>query len=98
MNQKTSKKLFQNKKGISKRKNKQNRERKLSTLWFFISKHKLYFAFIVLIALAAGMADALTIAVIYPIISNVLSSTVQMPSNTILNIIDPFVNILPIQD
>lgn len=99
MNQKTiMKKPFQNKKGIWKRKNKQNRERNLSTLWFFIKKHKLYFTFIVFLALLAGMADALTIAVIYPIISNVLASTAEMPSNTILNIIDPFVNLLPIQD
>ncbi len=98
MTQKTIKKPWKNKKNNSKQNNKQNNQQKLSTLWFFIRKHKLYFCFIVCIALVAGMADALTIAVVYPIISNVLSSTVQMPSNTILNIIDPFVNILPIQD
>ena len=71
---------------------------KLYFIWFFVREHKLFFLFLVSLALLVGISEALTIVVIYPIASNVLSQTIQIPSNPVLSFIDPIVNIIPVRD
>lgn len=72
--------------------------KQLYTIWFFIKDRKLFFFFILALALLVGIAEALTIVVIYPIISNILAQTIEIPSNPALDFINPIVNILPVED
>jgi len=69
---------------------------KLSTIWFFISHHRLEFMIIVSFGLFASMLESLNVALMYPMINNALD--LQTGSNPIFTILDPFIRLIPVND
>ena len=68
----------------------------LKIVWFFIRKYKLYFMFIIGLALLVGILESITVGLMYPIIDGVLD--LDAANNTFLNLVDPFINKVPIND
>jgi len=77
---------------------KKAKENALKTVWFFLEKYKLYFVFLVFLAICTGVLEALNVALVYPILTYSISETVQPTANPFLNFIDPFVRVIPIDD
>lgn len=66
-------------------------------VWFFLSRYKLYFIFLIFLAIIIGLAESLNVALMYPIISTGLDITAG--DNLIITILDPFVrSIIPLED
>lgn len=68
---------------------------KLKTVWFFVGQYKLYFFFLISMAIFAGMLEALNVGLMYPIINNILNIH---GGNDFTSFIDPYLKIIPIQD
>ena len=77
--------LFRKKKGYN-----------LKVIRFFIKQHKLYFMFLVGLAILVGFLESLNVGLMYPLINNVLN--IEASDNAFLNFIDPYVSILPAKD
>jgi ABC-type multidrug transport system fused ATPase/permease subunit len=75
---------------------KKNRQGKLKTIWFFISNYKLFFFFIIILAVFAGLLEAVNVGLMYPIINNILNT--QGGENAFINFIDPYIKIIPVED
>ncbi len=80
------------------RRNKKQKTSNFEIVGYFAKEHKIFFMLISALALLVGAAEALTVVVIYPIISNILAQTIQIPSNPVLNFIDPLISIIPVKD
>jgi len=74
----------------------EKKESTLRVVWFFISKNRMYFIFLIGLAMITGILESLNVALMYPIISEGLD--INASTNTFLNFIDPYVKILPIDD
>jgi len=77
-------------------KKKNKNDSKLKTVWFFISEYKLFFFIILVLAIFAGLLEALNVGLMYPIINNILNT--QGGENAFINFVDPYLKILPIDD
>ena len=73
-----------------------DKNEKLKIVWFFLRRYKLSFLFIVALAALAGVLESVTVGLMYPIINGVMN--LDASSNTFLNIIKPYVDIIPIND
>ena len=71
-------------------------ESKLQVVWYFISKNKKYFIFLIGLAMLTGILESLNVALMYPIISEGLD--INASTNTFLKIINPLIELIPIQD
>jgi len=69
----------------------------ITKVWFFLSRYKLYFMFLVGLAIFAGILESLNVAIMYPILNlSILGGgTVDNP---IIGFLDPFVKLIPIED
>ncbi len=65
-------------------------------IWFFISKYKLRFIFLIGLAIITGILESLNVALMYPILSYGLGVTTT--SNAFINFIDNFARFIPIND
>ena len=74
----------------------ENNNAKLKIVWFFLKKYKISFMFVVGLAALAGILESITVGLMYPIINGVMN--LDASSNTFLNVIKPYVNIIPIDD
>lgn len=75
-------------------KNKQNT---LKKVWFFLSQYKLYFTLIMGLAILVGLLEALNVALMYPILNlSILGESAV--DNPIIDLLEPIVKILPIDD
>jgi len=77
---------------------KKKEKSNLGIVWYFVKEHKIFFTFIIGLALLVGIAEALTIVVIYPIISNILSQTIEIPSNPAIDLINPIIDFISVKD
>jgi len=68
----------------------------IETIWFFLSKYKIPFIFLITMALLLGFLQSLNVAIIYPILSSGLGS--QTTDNVFLNFINVFLKVIPIDD
>lgn len=78
------------------RKKKNKNDSKLKTVWYFISRYKLFFFFIIALAIFAGLLEAVNVGLMYPIINNILNT--QGGENAFIKFIDPYLKIIPIKD
>ena len=70
---------------------KKRKDKKLDTILFFIKNHKLYFFLIIMLALIAGVVEAVNVGLMYPIIDNILNT--QGGENAFIKFIDPYLKI-----
>lgn len=68
----------------------------LKTIWFFLSRYKIQFMFLITLATFVGILETLNIALIAPILSNSLGN--QPTDNVFIKFINIFVKIIPIND
>ena len=68
----------------------------LGTIWFFLNRYKLYFLFLIGLALLTGIIESLNVALIYPIISEGMD--LNFTNNAFLNFINPLINRIPVED
>jgi len=73
-----------------------NKGSKLKTVWFFIGKYKIFFFFLIVLAIFAGALEAVNVGLMYPIINNILN--VKGGDNAFLEIITPYLKIIPVDD
>ena len=73
-----------------------NKDKKLKTVWFFVDKYKLFFFFLILLAIFAGIFEALNVGLMYPIINNILN--VKGGDNAFIDLITPYLKIIPVDD
>ena len=69
---------------------------RLRVVWFFLEKYKIYFGFLIGLAILSGVLESLNVALLYPIISEGLD--ISTSSNMFLNAIDPIIRLIPIKD
>lgn len=69
---------------------------RLRAIWFFLEKYKIYFGFLIGLAILSGILESLNVALLYPIISEGLD--ISTSSNMFLNAIDPIIRLIPIKD
>jgi len=69
---------------------------RLRVIWFFLEKYKIYFGFLIGLAILSGILESLNVALLYPIISEGLD--ISTSSNMFLNAIDPIIRLIPIKD
>lgn len=69
---------------------------RLRVIWFFLEKYKIYFGFLIGLAILSGILESLNVALLYPIISEGLD--ISTSSNMFLNAIDPIMRLIPIKD
>ena len=50
-----------------------NKGSKLKTVWFFIGQYKIFFFFLIVLAIFAGALEAVNVGLMYPIINNILN-------------------------
>jgi len=79
---------------VLKRKKKQ--ENKLKFIWFFISRYKIYFFFLIALATITGIIEALNVGLMYPIIRNILNA--KGVENAFIDFVDPYIRLIPIKD
>ncbi len=79
-----------------KAKKMKKKENKLKAVWFFLRRCRLYFVFIIGLAILTGILEALNVGLMYPIINNILNS--PGGKNFFITLIDPYTRILPIED
>ena len=72
------------------------KENKLKTVWFFLRKYKIYFIFMVGLAVLAGILESINVGLMYPIINNILGA--EGGKNFFISFIDNYTKILPIDD
>ncbi len=72
------------------------KEKKFATVWFFLSRYKLYFIFLIALAVLVGILESLNVALIYPILANPLGAPVT--DNPFLEVINSFVKLVPVDD
>jgi len=75
---------------------RKKKDSKLRTIWFFIRKYKIFFVFLLALAVITGLLDALNVGLMYPIINNALN--LKTSDNTFTEIINPYLEMLPIED
>lgn len=75
---------------------KNKKDSKLKTVWFFIGEYKLFFFFIIALAIFAGLLEAVNVGLMYPIINNILKT--GGGENSFIRFIDPYIRMLPIKD
>ena len=68
----------------------------LKLIWFFLGQYKSYYLFLILLAIFIGILESLNVAILYPILSNGLGTSIT--ENPFLNFIDGFVQFIPIND
>ncbi|MEF8879143.1 MAG: ABC transporter ATP-binding protein [Candidatus Thermoplasmatota archaeon] len=73
-----------------------NKDSKLKTLWFFITQYKIYFLFLICVAVLAGLLEAVNVGLMYPIIDNILETGAG--KNAFIEFVDPYLKIIPIKD
>ncbi|UCH72434.1 MAG: ABC transporter ATP-binding protein, partial [Thermoplasmatales archaeon] len=79
------------------KKAKKNKGKTLKTIWFFLNNYKLYFIFLVGMAVITGFLAALNVAVVYALISLVQGT--EIASNVFLDIIvNPIINLIPLNN
>jgi ATP-binding cassette, subfamily B, bacterial len=82
--------------GLRQMKTKENAQNVVKKIWFFLSRYKIEYMFLIVLATFVGIIETLNVALIGPIISNSLGS--QATNNIFLNFINTFANIIPIND
>jgi len=69
----------------------------LRIVWFFLSQYRSFFFLLVLISITIGLLESLNVALMYPILNlSILQS--EAVQNPIINILNIFIGILPIND
>jgi ATP-binding cassette subfamily B protein len=71
-------------------------QNRLRAVWFFLEKYKVYFGFLIGLAILSGLLESLNVALMYPIISEGLD--ISTSSNVFLNAIEPIMRLIPIKD
>jgi hypothetical protein len=71
-------------------------QNRLRAIWFFLEKYKVYFGFLIGLAILSGLLESLNVALMYPIISEGLD--ISTSSNVFLNAIEPIMRLIPIKD
>jgi len=70
----------------------------IQTIWFFLSRYKLYFIFIIFLALIMGLFESLIVAFIYPITQIATNTETGVNTNPIMSLIEPIKDFVPIND
>jgi len=65
-------------------------------VWFFLRGYKLHFAFLIFLASVIGFLEAISVAIIYPILADTLGASIT--ENLFLSFINVFVRYIPISD
>jgi ABC-type multidrug transport system fused ATPase/permease subunit len=68
----------------------------LKIVWFFLSKYRFSFMFLIGLAVFLGILETLNVALIAPILSNSFGS--ETANNVFINFINIFINFIPIDD
>lgn len=68
----------------------------LRTVWFFLSKYKLYFMFLIGVSITIGALEALNVALITPILAEGLDTNIT--ENPFLSFLNVFAKFIPIDD
>ncbi len=78
------------------RKKKDKNDSKLKTVWYFVKNYKAFFFIIIVLAIFAGMLEAVNVGLMYPIINNILNT--GGGKNAFIDFIDPYLKIIPVED
>lgn len=73
-----------------------NKESKLKKVWFFIGQYKIFFFFLIVLAIVTGMIEAFNVGLMYPIINNILNT--KGGDNAFIDFINPYLKIIPVDD
>jgi ABC-type multidrug transport system fused ATPase/permease subunit len=68
----------------------------LKVIWFFLSKYKLFFSFLIILAALIGFLETLNVAIMYPILSTGLGAATTV--NQFLEFINIFIVLIPFDD
>jgi len=88
--------FFKIKTGLRQMKTKENVQNVIKTIWFFLSRYKIQFTFLIILAAFVGILETINVALIAPILSNSLGSNTS--NSFFINFINIFTKIIPIND
>jgi len=81
---------------MKKKKRKKKNGETMKIVWFFLSRYKLFFVFIIGLAAIIGILESISVGIIYPITEIALSGEVDPNSNPIIGYIEPMKRLIPI--